>query len=671
MNTEKTWKRSLLSLPDKEFFPIIRNYLGEVRTPFNKHELIDRLTAFIKREDVQKKLYAFIDHDDAAILSAVELLPSPDMSSLFTIFQEQHGYLEFYHKLLNLEERLLIYRQVDENGIPEKVLSINPVLKEELTKQVLSQKSVFSWEPEWQKTAPPPWCTSVFLITLLSFLTHKSLQVKSDNTIRKKSLDDLSDVFSAFPLNSEKAKKRIKTTIQSIKELQLIHNKNAKLEPNLSAWQEFAELPDLDQLLLFWAAGIAPKQQSMGASFIQSILRNMPERMSLTIENFHIFIHIILQHFPGFHAPKVERLVDTLQAFSLIVETSNNRVMKNPNLQAHFDAQTPQGQPEIIIQPNFDLSIMPNIRLKNSIALALAGEPQSCDTVAHLALTKEGYHSLHTAGYNAEDLIKTLTQLSGHEVSQNIRYSIKSWDQEFRTAEIFHGPVLVLSQERRHMFEHASKFEDCIWKVLAPGIYLLDPGKQDMWKTVLKDAGIDPLPTVQESPDTGRRKSVVTFTAQREAPPVFSLHFTGTEGKRTQSIEDAEKTMLEQAKKKADSSEHLKELKARIKKHLVLSDEQMRQDFRFSEVNEAKGINYLGKVRLIEQALKEEDALLEIIYRLPKGKPDRILTKPTNLDKSGTELVLEVWDYNTEKERSIKVSKISLVRKLKASLFAP
>ena len=47
-----TFQSALLTLPDDAFFELIRNYLGPVKTPFNKHTLIARLVSFLRKPEI-------------------------------------------------------------------------------------------------------------------------------------------------------------------------------------------------------------------------------------------------------------------------------------------------------------------------------------------------------------------------------------------------------------------------------------------------------------------------------------------------------------------------------------------------------------------------------------------------------------------------------------------
>ena len=50
------WRESIAVLPDSHFFEIIRMYLGEVKTPFNKQKLIEELGGFMFAEKNERLL---------------------------------------------------------------------------------------------------------------------------------------------------------------------------------------------------------------------------------------------------------------------------------------------------------------------------------------------------------------------------------------------------------------------------------------------------------------------------------------------------------------------------------------------------------------------------------------------------------------------------------------
>ena len=44
------WRESLSTMNDEQFFDIIRTYLGEIHTPYNKDKLIESLSEIFRKE---------------------------------------------------------------------------------------------------------------------------------------------------------------------------------------------------------------------------------------------------------------------------------------------------------------------------------------------------------------------------------------------------------------------------------------------------------------------------------------------------------------------------------------------------------------------------------------------------------------------------------------------
>ena len=66
-----TWTDVFASLPDSGFFEVVRHYAGPVQTPFHKPDLISRMEAFFRRDEVIDRVFAFLDGDDVRILTIV------------------------------------------------------------------------------------------------------------------------------------------------------------------------------------------------------------------------------------------------------------------------------------------------------------------------------------------------------------------------------------------------------------------------------------------------------------------------------------------------------------------------------------------------------------------------------------------------------------------------
>ena len=48
------WRETLSGMENQQFFSLIHLYLGEVKTPYNKQNLIEQLSSFIRKEENQE-----------------------------------------------------------------------------------------------------------------------------------------------------------------------------------------------------------------------------------------------------------------------------------------------------------------------------------------------------------------------------------------------------------------------------------------------------------------------------------------------------------------------------------------------------------------------------------------------------------------------------------------
>ena len=138
------------------------------------------------------------------------------------------------------------------------------------------------------------------------------------------------------------------------------------------------------------------------------------------------------------------------------------------------------------------------------------------------------------------------------------------------------------------------------------------------------------------------------------------------------SMKEQEKILFDKLSSLSLTPEVAEEFTARIKKRFILFPDQIYpKALEGQKKAEAKGLDFIGKVRLIEQALESGKEILEIIERSSSGTPKRILLAPMGLDKSQKELVLVGKPLPRGDTIRIEVRKLSLIRKLQSALYAP
>ena len=107
----------------------------------------------------------------------------------------------------------------------------------------------------------------------------------------------------------------------------------------------------------------------------------------------------------------------------------------------------------------------------------------------------------------------------------------------------------------------------------------------------------------------------------------------------------------------------------RIERGLILFPEQIRGEIVPQFGIEVRGLDYLGKIRMIEQAISGGD-MLEVIMRSGSGTPQRVMVRPREVVESGSDLMLRAVQQPEERAIKIRIRRISLLRRLSGTLIS-
>ena len=79
----------------------MRNYLGNLKTPFNKHDLMRSLTTLISRKEIRTRIFELIDQDDSRLLTAVAMLGPAGIDELYEFTKQYYSFLELHNRIAN------------------------------------------------------------------------------------------------------------------------------------------------------------------------------------------------------------------------------------------------------------------------------------------------------------------------------------------------------------------------------------------------------------------------------------------------------------------------------------------------------------------------------------------------------------------------------------------
>lgn len=669
------FKSALLTLADDAFFGLVRNYLGPVKTPFNKHDLIDRLIAFLRNEEIQERIIELVDNDDAELLTAISVLGEPDFDEIHLFFAGERSYLDLHQRLLNLEDRLLVYRAGEH-------LRINPVLARLLDERVIQPDLLFASRSLLPgESAGAPWLTDTLLVSFCAYLHEEPDVFRADGSLRKRALSDLNDRLPVLtePTGLTGSRPRIAALVDTLTAAGAVVN-DGGLHPVLEVWERLSEFPPLHRTVALVAAAACGGPVSDGPLLdaIVGVLTCLPcDRAvdALSIER------LLLIAVPELGAETCRRLREQLTAVGMLVLIDDTHLAAAES-QA---AAAPQSAKPLIVQPNFDITMPEEFRFSDGLLIARMARLIRHDRYPHFELTKDRFAAALRSGLEVEEAITRLNALANDRVPQNVVVTMRSWAGEHESVRLFKGVVLTVEKSRRHAVEHSEPVRTLIRRELAPGVYFVDEHDVDALQAALAEAGIELVPEIVPQPrllanaprqevspsDPDRIRAFGRLFHPTSSPSTTQTRTRrpGPAGRCRPASDPGWRQEIDaRLKNPSLSEEQRQELSGRVRQKLILSPDQVDPGALKSEKTEARGLDYVGKVRIIEQAIRTGMSLLEIIQRMEDGTPRRRLVEPLDLEKKGNELLLVGEELPERTRIELFVRKLGLVRRLRSGL---
>ncbi|WP_294431643.1 helicase-associated domain-containing protein [uncultured Treponema sp.] len=684
------WRESIAVLPDNHFFEIIRMYLGEIKTPFNKQKLIEELGAFIRREETRKTLVSLLSETDLRIISAVKYISNASQEKLFSFFSGTYTFAELYERLLNLEERLILYRKSDRNT-GKTVILLNPHLEDDLepyTKQsVLLEKSEYA-----EVCYESPSSISAELIAAYISFIHKNRDLcKADGTFKKRTL---SEIERLFPNKTEVLFNLTKAFIN----LSLIREVSEGYEVDKSKFLSFARLdPKLQcaylcvgsqgrfsrnglvrqsRLLLDVATSIpregfsrnvilrlayiisedqndVPGLSSLGSTSRFSAILNRAKEADTAIVEQDSNLSSIL-----------DRLIDCAALFGILAkrgtDVNGEAIYAAGSIFDEHERFT--DEPKVLsVDAAFNVTLMPGLSLENLIPLMDFMELRQFDTAAVFEINRKSVMRGFDSGLSANRIFSLLKKYSPYEIPQNLEISIDDWSRSYSSATIYKGYVLQVSLENATMTENNPAIAPFISQKLAQGIYLLSVESDEQAAAIIARSGLDFIGKIKSPgrsfesigfPDFMVPQKNDRFDSDEQAKPTSdeerAAHFEAMRA-------ELEKLNLPLEKKEG--------LLQRIQHKIILSPVQLRADSVKYERIEAGGMDFSGKLHIVEGSISS-NSMVELQF------DDRVIVGiPISITKTGSDasVLMEVMPERVEKLLSIGQAKF--VKRIRGSVL--
>ncbi|MDR2718603.1 MAG: helicase-associated domain-containing protein [Treponema sp.] len=701
------WKESIMTLPDNAFFDLLRSVFGKIKTPYNKQILAGDLEKFLLREDIQKNIACYIDDNDIRIIAAVAALGEPALKDLEIFFDGDLNYAELHDLVVNLEERLILYRFFEKGqdqrqgqrpgkgqGRGPGRLALNPALKSILSPLAEDKSMLFSSvsidevsQDEITRNKNKIFLDDRILAALLSFVSQNKLFFKAgggEGGIRQKTLNAAESLFPGLPLE---------TVIGALQVLGLFFAENETLVPDYRRFSAFGTL-DRQGRLIYCAAGILCSLESkeidaaVGFSpwLLRSRVHNYAEiinRLYSSIDTKRLYPSVTLRKLV-YMMERADaanggaanggvinggKIIEVMEEIGLIVSVSDKYWYKAP-----FTEISAPDSPLIAIDTPCTLLLYPEIAYNDAVAIAAFADIIEAGMAVRFEISRDSAVQAFDRGLTAAAIIELLQRLSHNRINENLSFTLCDWEKRHGEVTLRRGLILTLSPEQRHLAETKS-LARFITETLAPGIYMLPESAEDRVVQALRKAGVAIIARRGEGGDnmlhdgessTGSLRSFfLSLHAPLQAPLPAGAIPNGLQKNSSASILiESFHSILNKVRPKGEERD---EMAARIDRRLILCESQLKDAVVRYEKLEARGLDYVGKALIAKQAISLQTPV-EVIWPV-KQKQERIFGIPKMLEKADSESILVIDPLDDGDVLRVPLGKISLLRRRRKSIF--
>lgn len=696
-STIEQWQESILSLDEEKFFDLMRLYLGPVKTPYNKQRLISQLASFIRTEENYRNIISLLDEFDVKILSAIGFIPSATEEFLLDFFGTDYTYSDIYSEVSNLKERLILFSVYDKYN-HKNYLKINPFLSEELEPFVKLENLIKTEKISFYSMEDAFCISPEFIGALVSFLKIKGCSFKNDGGLKKGDLNRIQDVF-------KDKSKCVELLIKAFFNLNLIREGEKHVEMDSEKFRIFSNLPFNQAAAFLCAASVSRFSREMlrkQAQLFLDIVSSIPETgysiSSITKiaylaqlkgssgsvgakSRFSMILDAARQEngsAPETNGSVIENLIDSAIAFGLLQnpgKTEDGNQIYTPAPVFTAPAQEFSEVPKVLnIDSTYTVSVMPGLSLQQFLPLTDFLGIKNWGIVSEYEITRQSITNAFDDGWTPDSIFAELKKYTNYDFPQNMEMSVEDWYNSYLSARIYQGYVLKVTRENITFVENNPKIQQHIKEKLAEGIYLLNiPVNADI-SEFIAESGLEFMGKIKNPQTEGEKINFPALTSGHplEVPSVLDSENAGTEADTASTRINYSKANeilsgLKNQLNSMDVDENLKEsLNFRIHQRLILTPEQLETTEVRTEILEAGGMNFNGKINLLDAAIKDGNRI-ELTFP-DQFKPEKFITivgKPIMLTRQPSEAIVRFEVYPDGEMQNFIVSKISNLRRLR------
>ena len=699
------WRESFLFLEENHFFEIMKMYLGEIKTPYNKQKLIANLEGFLHKKENLVAIKSFLSDDELEIISAVVFIPDVTEEKLSSFFKNTFTYSFLYEKLLNLEERLILFKTKNENSSQGDsfVIKFNPLLEDTLfdlinINRLLPQIKFTKTENPTTRIKPE------FILCFISYILENPNIAKQDGTLKKHSLQNIPVVFGDEV-------KKIEILYKAFLNLGILKETGHGAEVDWSKFSDFLNLSFAEQTVYITISScshLSRESLRLHSQIFVDTVKNLSDRV-FTLDLFlrtGFLVSAASFDSSSESSFKTSRFAKIIQEGRLRLSEHNSdavTVSTSGALERMFEAAVSLGiiyisgtpkdgskdsetvysvsdflaAPEqcsenlsgmLRIDSSLAVSLMPGFALRDIVPLSKFMSLKKYDKVSEFLISRQSIMRGFDIGLSAKEILQILTERTLYEIPETLKVQIEEWNSSYSSASFYKGFVLKVDGKAALAAQHNSVLYPHIHTVIAPGIFLLDVNDDAEAVSLIKKSGLDFIGKIKSVKEENRTAGF--FNLKLNGKKNFGCSGFETPSEiipKKDSAEIEKELFLKLEQMELDESQK-ENLELRIEHKVIVNPAQLNSSILRLEKSNANAMDYAGKIYVFEQALANEEKI-ELRFAKDGKKELSVFGKPVGIRKQSDDVFVQLLLVPENVVKEFSLGKAQFIKRIKKTIY--
>lgn len=699
------WRESFLFLEENHFFEIMKMYLGEIKTPYNKQKLIANLEGFLHKKENLVAIKSFLSDDELEIISAVVFIPDVTEEKLSSFFKNTFKYSFLYEKLLNLEERLILFKTKNENSSQGDsfVIKFNPLL-EDMFFDLININRLLP-QIEFTKTEKPAARITPELIScFISYILENPNIAKQDGTLKKYSLQNIPVLFGD-------EKEKIEILYKAFLNLGILKETGHGAEVDWSKFSDFLNLSFAEQTVYITISScshLSRESLRLHSQIFVDTVKNLSDRV-FTLDLFlrtGFLVSAASFDSSSESSFKTSRFAKIIQEGRLRLSEHNSdavTVSTSGALERMFEAAVSLGiiyisgttkdgskdsgvvysvsdflaAPEqcsenlsgmLRIDSSLAVSLMPGFALRDIVPLSKFMSLKKYDKVSEFLISRQSIMRGFDIGLSAKEILQILTERTLYEIPETLKVQIEEWNSSYSSASFYKGFVLKVDGKAALAAQHNSVLSPHIHTVIAPGIFLLDVNDDAEAVSLIKKSGLDFIGKIKSVKEENRTAGF--FNLKLNGKKNFGCSGFETPSEiipKKDSAEIEKELFLKLEQMELDESQK-ENLELRIEHKVIVNPAQLNSSILRLEKSNANAMDYAGKIYVFEQALANEEKI-ELRFAKDGKKELSVFGKPVGIRKQSDDVFVQLLLVPENVVKEFSLGKAQFIKRIKKTIY--